>query len=298
MTAQQHQLKHLNLVWAAILLSWLAFTLNPAHATDTTTPAGQQTMIYEVYAGGIHALQATMVIDLSQPDLYTLNLAAKTRGLLGRLAPWEGTFDSEGWVEKDGTYQPEIHQSTGTWRGEVETKQYRYNRDGSFKELTITEHEKPSQSQEPDPALTDQTVDALTATLQIMKSVAAGQACEGTSDVFDGKRRFAKIFHEKSDDMLQASKYNIYEGPAKKCTIEVQPKGGKWYKKPRGWLSIQEQGRAKGTMPTLWVASLSEGEPAIPVKLLVKTDYGALMVHLTEYTGPKTTLMSKKRGAE
>src|SRR5690606_14417519 len=89
------------------------------------------------------------------------------------------------------------------------------------------------------------------------------------------------------------SDYNLYSGPAKRCTIEVQPAGGKWHDKPRGWFSIQEQGRNKGTMPTIWVASITPDMPAVPVKVMVKTDYGTLFLHLVGYEGGGKAMYSE-----
>lgn len=55
-------------------------------------------------------------------------------------------------------------------------------------------------------------------------------------------------------------------------------------------MSIQEQGRERSTMPTIWFAKMAEGEPAVPVKIRVKTEYGALIMHLTHYKGAGKTL--------
>ncbi len=48
-------------------------------------------------------------------------------------------------------------------------------------------------------------------------------------------------------------------------------------------------------MPTLWVAPIGEDVPAAPVKVRVKTDYGTLFMHLTEYRDGERTLITKKR---
>ena len=269
----------------------------PAISAPNYQPS-HQAMTYEVYAGGIHALQAELIIDLSKRDRYNIALSAKTRGLLGRLAPWQGTFESHGWQDSGQNFKPELHKSVGIWRGEEETKEYKYNRDGSFDKIVITEPPKEPEIKMPDVKLTDQTIDALTATLKVMTALAEGKSCAGASDVFDGKRRFSQVFHAKEQTDLSKSRYNIYQGSASQCAVEVVPDGGKWYKKPRGWMSIQEQGRKKGTFPTMWVAQLQENAPAVPVKILVKTDYGALVMHLTEYKNTQETLIAQKRTKE
>jgi hypothetical protein len=252
-------------------------------------------MIYEVYAGGIHALQSELTVDMSNPQRYDISLSAKTRGLLGKLAPWHGTFETQGWRAPNGDLQPQLHKSTATWRDENEVKEYKYNRDGTFDKLVIDEHDKPPRVETTESDLTNGTIDVFTATLDIMSKIAQGQPCEGNADVFDGKRRFSQVFAPEKPDMLAPSKYNIYGGQAQKCTVEVVPKGGEWHKKPRGWMSIQEQGREKGTMPTIWMARLSDNGPAIPVKILVKTNYGALVMHLAEYREGGNIRVADKR---
>ena len=239
-----------------------------------------------------------MDIDLRKKGRYDLIMNAKTRGFLGSLIPWEGTFESHGWVLKGGKYQPQKHQSTASWRKEVDIKEYLYNKNGSFKSLKITDEKRDAELREVEDEVTNGTVDALTATLQVLKHYNENGKCEGSSDVFDGKRRFKQIFKHEKSVTLEKSKYNIYGGPAAECIVEVVPVNGAWHKKPRGWLSIQEQGRAKGTMPTVWVAQMTEKGPAIPVKIRVKTEYGTLFMHLAEYQNADTILVAEKRVTE
>ena len=240
-------------------------------------------------------MQAKLDIDLRKKNGYSLVLDAKTRGFLGSLVPWEGTFESHGWVLKGGKYQPQKHQSTASWRKETDKKEYLYNKDGSFKSLRITDKHSDAELREVEDALTNGTVDTLTATLRVLEHYNEKGECNGTSEVFDGKRRFKQIFKHSKAVTLEQSKYNIYGGPAAECTVEVVPVAGEWHKKPRGWLSIQEQGRDRGMMPTVWVAQISEDGPAVPVKIRVKTAYGTLFMHLAEYKSAETFLIAKKR---
>ncbi len=257
--------------------------------------SGIQSMIYEVYAGGIHAVQAKMDIDMRNPGRYGMVMSARTRGFLGRLAPWHGTFESHGWVMEEGGYRPELHKSTTTWRDEVEIKEYKYNRQGGFDGLIITDHEKPPHKKEVDDELTQGTTDAFTAALSVLSAIAAGEECNSSSEVFDGKRRFEQVFVQEDVGTLEASRYNIFEGIAAQCYVEVKPIAGAWHKKPRGWMSIQEQGRERGTMPTVWIGKLSKDGPAVPVKVRVKTEYGALFMHLAEYSDGEKTVVAEKR---
>jgi len=197
---------------------------------------------------------------------------------------WKGTFETEGWRNpKTGEARPEIHKSVAYNKDEQEVKEYRYGRDGSFKSYKVKDPENDGSVREVDPELTEGTTDALTATLAVLERIAEGGKCEGSKDVFDGKRRYALIFTETGRVTLEKTRYNVYSGPAAECIVEVKPVAGDWHKKPRGWMSIQEQGRDRGTMPTIWIAEMADGAPAVPVKVRVKTQYGTLFMHLTGY---------------
>ncbi len=259
--------------------------------------AEEQNLVYEVYTGGIHALQAHMTLK-SVNGRYDIVLEAKTRGFLGKMAPWEGIFESHGWIEKDGIYKPELHKSTAIWRGEEEIKEYKYKRDGHFIGLTEIVDGKAQDKSGLTAELTDGTTDALTGALNVLVKVAQGGECAGSEEVFDGKRRFKQIFVDYGVTTLTPTKYNIFKGDAAECTIEVKPVAGEWHKKPRGWMSIQEQGRERGSMPTLWAAQLKNGSPAVPVKIRVKTSYGVLFMHLAEFKDNERTVVAGHREKE
>ena len=242
----------------------------------------EQKMTYEVYAGGINAVEAELDVAYESKERYHMSLAAQTRGFLRKLAPWSGIFETKGWRKEDGGEAPEMHRSSATWRDEEEVKEYSYGKDGSFKGLRVIE-EGEDKSEKIDDELTQGTTDALTAMLEVMKKISADGVCEGNSEVFDGDRRFELIFVHEADEVLEATDYNVYNGPAVRCTVEVKPISGKWHTKPRGWLSIQEQGREKGMLPTVWMAKIDDHGPAVPVKVRVKTDYGTLFAHLIAY---------------
>ena len=275
------------------MLCMLGFiSVNPSSASAEDKI---QHMIYDVYAGGFHVVQANLSVDRSKKDRFNIKMDASTFGFLGKVAPWKGEYESYGWVTGD-KIMPERHRSTATWRDEEETHTYNYLKNGKFKSYRIKEHNKEEYTKEAEEELTLNTADVLTSTLRAMAVVANDNICNHESVVFDGKRRFKQVFRDKGEKTLGSSKYNIFNGPARECTVEVVPDGGRWHDKPRGWLSIQEQGRERGTMPTVWMANVSENAPAVPVKVRVKTAYGTLFMHLSEYRYGDQTVVAEKRG--
>lgn len=241
-------------------------------------------LTYDVYAGGIHAMTAILSVQQSQTN-YKTNLSVETYGLMKRLADWRGSFRSEGWRITSDQHRPRLHISEAIWKGEVEHKEYTYSKNGNLTSYKVTEAGKNKTPDMIDPALTKHTTDILSATLDTMDSLNKTGACNQTRTIFDGDRTFDTIFKTAKTEILKQTKYNVYQGASVACTIEVKPKAGKWHEKPRGWLSVQEQGRKQGTMPTIWFAKLSNDKhaPYMPVKVQVKTDFGTLFMHLTSY---------------
>lgn len=273
---------------ACILASILP--VSAAHAADYK----HQKLRYDVFASGFHVLDSKMEMDYSTKGRYFLQFDARTHGFLGALVPWSGGFSSEGWVSGERDIQPEKHESVSIWREEKEVKTYTYTKDGKFVDLvTLYDHKKPKRKV-PDATLTKDTTDALAAALQVMEHVSDGQDCNGESDVFDGKRRFKMVFRHKGFVMLEKTRYNAYSGPAAECTMEVVPIEGRWHEKPRGWFSIQEKGREKGQLPTLWLAQVSKNAVVVPVRIRVKTEYGTLFAHMTHYESGEKTLKVDK----
>lgn len=258
----------------------LVLVATPARADQ------QAKLTYEVYAGGIHVVQANLNLDLKKSS-YSASLLATTRGFLGRLVPWHGSFDSKGLRRGNGQYVINRHQSLSSWKGSDDIAEYTYDKNGHFKSLKMTDNGKDKTPKEIDPKLTKGTTDILTATLNMMNAAIKSGACDNTSDIFDSRRRFKLKYAAQGNENLKSTKYSFFAGPAMKCTAEVIPDGGAWKKKPRGWLSIQEQGRKKGTIPTLWVAKINPNLPPVPVRIMIKTDYGTLFMHLAQAVDAK-----------
>ncbi len=249
-----------------------------------------QLMEFEVYTGGINAVSAELAVDEREKGRYRIIFGAKTRGFLGSLVPWKGTFESKGWVMSNGMRIPELHESIATWKKETEVKTYNYTKKGGLQNIEVKYTTKKPKTLIPDKELIKNTTDVLSATLMMMGHIARGGDCAGSFDIFDGKRRFEMAYKHKRYVMIKPTRYNAYSGPAVECEVEVKPEGGRWHKKPRGWLSIQEQGRKRGMMPTVWFAVIDGHDVAVPVRVRVKTAYGTLFMHMSKYRSGNTYL--------
>ncbi len=270
-----------------LLLYTYLFIFLFAPVSFAQTKAVAQTMTYDVFAGGIHALDAKLVIETDKKD-YDITLSSATHGFLKTLAPWSGIYTTSGTFDVKNTPFPKEHVAMSTWKGDTEEKRYSYDGKGDFLSYHVSETDGDEEPRDKTPEtidseLTKDSTDLLSATLKLLMELPATQTCAGESIIFDGDRNFKLVFSSTTPETLKKSRYNIYEGESLSCQVEVVPDKGKWRKKPRGWLSIQEQGRKKGGLPTIWLGRMSETSPYIPVKIRVKTDYGTLFMHLTSY---------------
>lgn len=254
-----------------------AVFLTVFHPVTAFSEERAYTYYYEVYAGGIHAVETKLTMKFDDDD-YNVFMEAGTRGWLKALAPWDGTFESAG-AKKDKDFFPTFHKSVATWAGEEEINDFKY-KDGNLVSFMIDEYDKEPDYPELDPKLTLNTTDILSAALKMMQNVGGGTPCDSKADIYDGKRRFEVSFKDRGEEIMPQSRYNGFAGTARVCEVEVTPKGGQWHNKPRGWLSIQEQGRQLGSLPIVWLAKMDNHGYAIPVKVQVKTEYGTLMMHL------------------
>jgi hypothetical protein len=265
-------------IWTSIFL--LGFAASGQAASPQASKGKTSVMTYDVYAGGIHAMNAKLTVSKDAAK-YDVSLTAGTQGLLKQLANWSGKFQSKGNISAGKTF-PVSHESASVWKGSTQSKTFKYDGKGHFLSYKMAEDGTDKTPKDVDLSLAKGTTDTLSATLHLMMTLPKSKVCAGNELVFDGDRNYRLVYKDTLVENLVKTDFNVYSGEAISCSVEVIPEKGKWRKKPRGWLSIQEQGRVKGALPTVWFGTL-KGQPDVyvPVKIRIKTDYGTLFMHLT-----------------
>ena len=263
-------------IWTSIFLVGFAATAG----AEVPKASHTSVLTYDVYAGGIHAMNAQLTVR-KEPTKYEVSLVAATQGLLKKIADWSGKFQSKGNIAAGKTY-PLMHQSASVWKGSTQSKTFQYDGKGKFLSYKMAEGGVDKTPTDVDLTLATGTTDTLSSTMRLMMAIPKEKVCSGKELVFDGDRNFRLIYKDTQVETLAKTDFNIYSGQAISCSVEVLPEKGKWRKKPRGWLSIQEQGRKQGALPTVWFGAL-KGQPDIyvPVKIRIQTDFGTLFMHLT-----------------
>ena len=238
---------------------------------------------YDVYAGGIHALQARFDYQAG-PKEYAVSIASETYGILSKIVPWHATLNTKGQVLK-GKKLPISHKADTTTRKKHEINTYSYDKNGALVSFNQVVNGKDETLTDLDPAIYKDTMDVLTAIFSLIDQVGVGKGCEAEPLVFDSERSYRLIFKNGKKEILVPNKYSSFSGEAIGCAFEVKPEGGKWHKKPRGWMKIQNQAKKSGQMPIIYFANLSKTEKPVyaPVRTVIKTDLGTFIAHLTSF---------------
>lgn len=243
-------------------------------------PAGvrAETLKYAVYASGFEVVNLQTII-VETPKTYKAVLDAGLHGWLKKLAPWYGRIETTGAQPA----LPRSHIFTSSWKGKVEKTRFSFER-GQYVSGSKTESDGKVTPLPKDPELTRGAVDVVTTLYMAMRKLNQTGSCALSQKAYDGRRSFLMIYRDAGDVTLKKTKLNPYAGPAKKCTVELKPLAGKWHDKPRGWLSVQEQSRLKGQLPTITFGKLLAKGGYAPVKAELQTRYGAAVLHLVSVT--------------
>ena len=238
-------------------------------------------LTYDIYAGGMKALHATLDLSMSK-KAYDVSLEAKTQGMIGKLFPWSATYSTSGHTDQ-GRLVPSLHTSMSEWRQKSKTTEMSFNPKGQVLKTTVQEGASTVVNRDIKEELSKDAVDMLTGTLMMMQTAKNAQKCQGTFPVFDGKRRYNISLKGGEMDKIKKSNYSSFHGAALKCTLRVEPVAGfKDKDKKRGWMAVQEHTEQRKKLPTVWLAQVDVNGPAVPVRMEIASDYGAVVAHLSQ----------------
>lgn len=230
---------------------------------------------YNLLAGGVRMIKVDANFDLN-PKTYAVRTDARTTGMFEKILPWSGTFSTNG----EGTYKPLRHDYDVRWRNNSQVGVFTYKPAGVFETMTQTENGKPK-GEDVDLEIAKDTTDLLSASLIMFNAYEKNGSCTVDVPAFDNARSFIIRFKDAGDAVMNNPKVSSYTGPAHGCSVEIIPQKGKWPKKPRGWLRIQQQAKQGGKLPILWVAKPKPELPVIPVRVDIHTKYGDVIAHIT-----------------
>jgi len=233
-------------------------------------------LTYDVYLGGLHIFSFDVDMTL-QPDSYRVAAEGRTRGMVGWLYEWDVKLAAEG-LDHNGRIEPRRYVAETEWQHRQRTVHLGFAEGGRY---DLQRNPPP----EPDPdiegglpeTLPEGIVDPLSFAVAASRAVEESGRCDQTVPVFDGQRRFDLSVKEVEETTLPPNGYSIYQGPAVRCSLSMERISG--FRK--SWRSSRQWDAGSSAPPTIWVASIRQDLPPVPVRYEGAIALGNMVIHLT-----------------
>ena len=248
-----------------LLLPWTAFAQPPTsvHAT------------YEADAAGLHVADVDTGLTTG-PRTYRMTLAFNTTGMVGFFFHGQQTSTVTG-TWRGAAADPAQYKGQGTWRGTDRLTVIDYDHgQPQIRELTPPDPD----DREPVPeSLQTNSIDTLSAMMQLIHVVAATGRCDTAVRTFDGRRATDIEAHTAGPETLEPTSRSAFAGKALRCDFTGRLVAG--FKR--------DEDHARAARPihgSAWLAPAVPGGPPLPVRLSFETRYfGNATMYLTD-AGP------------
>lgn len=256
------------------------------HSTAATDPRGIDRLVlsYDVYAGGVHIVEAQAAYMTGGGD-YSLDVSAEPVGLLALITDFRFEASVDGRLED--LPMPEAYMTASYFQDYMWMRQLTYQSDGG---IDVQIDEPPDfETTEPVPVAEQSgTIDPLSGTVLLLEAVRAGDRCTRTIPVFDGKRRYDIVFSQRGFRTLDESERNVYAGDAVLCRGSLTPLSGDWTYRSREGDWRADAATDDRRHVDVYVAEVVPGGPHVPVRFEGVSDRGRVYGHLAsvETIGP------------
>lgn len=245
-----------------------------AHAAPVQAMENRRvTLDYAVYVGGWETIKVSFDTNF-RPDAYHMKTALDGQGVLNWWFDWKMSAYSEGRLA-DGRAIPVRAGADSQWNGKHRQTRIFYPVSG-LPRVDIT---PPAKDDDRDPvpdALRAGTRDLSGAVLTLLSTIGRKGGCTLREPVFDGRRRFDLVMTQLERVQMLASEYSPFSGAAYKCSLKIDAIAG--YKRNR---ENRRKWRTSDNT-TIWVGSVFDTVPPVPVRMQMDTVVGALIVHLVD----------------
>jgi hypothetical protein len=225
---------------------------------------------YKAYFGGMHALSFQAWVGLGAEG-YRAQVRLRSDGLLAKLVEFSLDAETAG-LASAGGLQPQRFNVTSQWRESDERLvEISYAENGTAALRVEPPAEEDDRDEVPE-ALRRDTLDPISAVLQLVRQLARSGRCEDEVAVFDGRRRYDVITHDLGETVLEANDVSPYGGPAISCGVSFRTIAG-------FWRSAQGQ-QSDEAVVEVFLAPMTASTPPVPVRIHAKNAFGALRIHL------------------
>jgi hypothetical protein len=259
-----------------------------AHADSGTATPRHLSLHYEVYVGGMNAVNVRFDAALARTT-YEMRLRLATQGFASRLFDWKMTAESHGRLHGSEVV-PVRAGGDSVWRGTARSTRLSYGPKGAIFVETRPAGGNDDNPPVP-PALREGTRDLAGAIFSTLLGIGETGNCNAREQVFDARRRYDLVFEEIGMDTLRSSAYSPYSGPAMMCRVSVELIAG-------GRKGGGDRRFSTENVATVWIARLFDDTPPVPVRLDYELVVGTMTAHLSAATldgpGPVQRLAARQ----
>lgn len=126
-------------------------------------------------------------------------------------------------------------------------------------------------------------IDPLSAAMFNQTFVSGGQVCAGSHSIFSGDSAYTLGFEFLRETTLKKSRYTSFEGPAYICEVAGEPLAA-FNEEAQERLDARSSEDKPSKLYIGRVITDDGNEFLVPVKVLVPTDFGTAVAHLTNFT--------------
>ena len=231
---------------------------------------------YAAYAAGLQIAEVDAGFQL-YPETYRVELAVRTTGLVGWLVHSRTLTTVNGHWRAE---RPAPHQflSQGEIRGEPRFSLIDYQQGQPLVRQLIPPNETEREPVPPD--IQANSVDSLSAMVELVRVVGRTGGCDGTTRVFDGRRASDVTARTVGEEIVPPSSRSIFTGPALRCDFVGQMVAG-------FWLDADRNAGQKPMKGSAWLANSLPGAPSgggrLPVRITFESRwFGNVILYLTD----------------
>ena len=268
-------------------LALVAFLTVPAFQPARAAEPLKMDLGFAIYAGGAHVLSADTAVTIDGPR-YQMKTTARGEGLLGWATRYTLDTLSQGSLSGAAPL-PALYESASDGRWGRRSSTMNWPEPGHPKVVRLEpKHEELERFPIPPGELVN-TLDPPAAGMVRALAGVTGKACEGSSRIFDGRRRYNLHFSPAGEDTLAPTRYGAYAGPALKCMVRYEPIGG-------GYKKFANDAESAAQNPIrLWLAQGIDSRVWLPVRLEMDNDWANIVIHLVRADVDGTTRLAMKQ---
>jgi hypothetical protein len=258
---------------------------DPAPAAPPTSGPSREKVLklgYDAYVGGLNIFAFTIDFALGG-ESYSILGKGESRGIARLFWRWSTRLAAGGNLDAEGVRPQLYNVDTFSTRRNL-SMQLSFDENGKYTIRRTPPDTAHRAAKRKLPATVPETsIDPLSLSFRIARSVADGRGCNGTHFIFDGNRRYDLMFSDLGVSKLPYTPYSVFSGDARRCQFDMKRISG--FREPREFIRFWDEDNLDP--PRIWLARVVPEMPPVPVRLEGDLNMGGIRIYLVwaEFAG-------------